>query len=88
MKLLPVGQASLAFTNTCLQATPVIAGAAIAAAAYAGKLSIEVFQKWKTAPPRLRQFYKVSLASACTDSFEVHSAEIMIYDSSIRGSTG
>ncbi|KAK9825024.1 hypothetical protein WJX74_001312 [Apatococcus lobatus] len=39
-------------------ATPVIAGAAIAAAAYAGKLSIEVFQKWKTAPPRLRQFYK------------------------------
>lgn len=43
-----------------LQATPVIAGAAIAAAAYAGKLSIEVFQKWKTAPPRLRQFYKVS----------------------------
>lgn len=46
--------------TTDTQATPVIAGAAIAAAAYAGKLSIEVFQKWKTAPPRLRQFYKVS----------------------------
>ena len=47
-----------------MQATPVIAGAAIAAAAYAGKLSIEVFQKWKTAPPRLRQFYKVSWRDA------------------------
>ena len=41
------------------QATPVIAGLAVGAAAYAGKTAIELFTKFRSAPPRLRQFYKV-----------------------------
>ena len=43
-----------------VQATPVIAGLAIGAAAYAGKAAIELAVKFRNAPPRLRQFYKVS----------------------------
>ena len=44
------------------QATPVIAGIAVGAAAYAGKAAIEIFTKFRNAPPRLRQFYKVRTA--------------------------
>ncbi|KAK9915999.1 hypothetical protein WJX75_007143 [Coccomyxa subellipsoidea] len=39
-------------------ATPVIAGIAVGAAAYAGKAAIEIFTKFRSAPPRMRQFYK------------------------------
>lgn len=42
-----------------VQATPVIAGIAVGAAAYAGKAAIELFTKFRNAPPRMRQFYKV-----------------------------
>lgn len=42
-----------------LQASAVVAGFAVGAAAYAGKAAIELFAKYRSAPPRLRQFYKV-----------------------------
>lgn len=45
--------------HTATQATPVIAGIAVGAAAYAGKAAIEIFTKFRNAPPRMRQFYKV-----------------------------
>ena len=47
-----------------VQATPVIAGLAIGAAAYAGKAAIELAVRFRNAPPRLRQFYKVSCTQA------------------------
>lgn len=42
-----------------LQASAIVAGFAVGAAAYAGKAAIELFAKYRSAPPRLRQFYKV-----------------------------
>lgn len=39
-------------------ASAVVAGVAVGAAAYAGKAAIELFTKYRSAPPRLRQFYK------------------------------
>ena len=45
--------------NIVLQASAVVAGFAVGAAAYAGKAAIELFTKFRSAPPRLRQFYKV-----------------------------
>ena len=44
------------------QATPLVAGLAVGAAAYAGKLAIEMAMKMRAAP-RLRNFYKVHRAS-------------------------
>lgn len=41
-----------------LQASAVVAGLAVGAAAYAGKAAIEIFTRYRSAP-RLRQFYKV-----------------------------
>ncbi len=41
------------------QATPLVAGLALGAAAFAGKYAIELATKLRAAPPRLRQFYKV-----------------------------
>ncbi|KAM7262424.1 hypothetical protein ACFE04_000107 [Oxalis oulophora] len=42
------------------QATPFIAGVAVAAAAYAGKYGIQAYQAFKARPPtaRLRKFYE------------------------------
>lgn len=40
-----------------LQTTPLIAGLAIGAAAYAGRAAVTVFTSWKSAP-RMRQFYR------------------------------
>ena len=45
-----------------MQATPLVAGLAVGAAAYAGKLAIEMAMKMRAAP-RLRNFYKVRRAS-------------------------
>ncbi|KAF7113523.1 hypothetical protein RHSIM_RhsimUnG0116900 [Rhododendron simsii] len=39
-------------------ATPLIAGIAVAAAAYAGRYSIQAWQAFKARPPRLRKFYE------------------------------
>ena len=41
------------------QTTPLMAGLGVAAAAYASRAAVLAFQSFKTAPPRLRQFYKV-----------------------------
>lgn len=41
-----------------LQTTPLIAGLAVGAAAYAAKTALQAFQTWKTAAPKMRQFYK------------------------------
>ncbi|KAK9808946.1 hypothetical protein WJX72_006793 [[Myrmecia] bisecta] len=38
--------------------TPLIAGLAVGAAAYAAKAAVEVAVKLRSAPPRMRQFYK------------------------------
>ncbi len=42
-----------------MQTTPLLAGLGVAAAAYGGRAAIQMFHAFKTAPPRLRQFYKV-----------------------------
>lgn len=42
-----------------VQASAAVAGIAVGVAAYAGKAAIELFAKYRNAPPRLRQFYKV-----------------------------
>ena len=55
--------------HVALQATPVAAGIAVGAAAYAGKALIDLAVKFRNAPPKLRQFYKV-----CT-SFCLHIQE-------------
>lgn len=49
-----------------LQTTPLVAGLAVGAAAYAGRLAIQAFQSFKSAPPRLRQFYKGGFLSEMT----------------------
>lgn len=38
--------------------TPLLAGLGVAAAAFTGRAAIQAFNAFKTAPPRLRQFYK------------------------------
>jgi DnaJ homolog subfamily C member 19 len=40
------------------QASPLIAGIAVAAAAYAGKYGIQAWQAFKARPPALRKFYE------------------------------
>ncbi|CAK8544940.1 unnamed protein product [Lathyrus oleraceus] len=39
-------------------ATPLMAGIAVAAAAYAGKVGIQAWQAFKARPPALRKFYE------------------------------
>ncbi|KAI9121950.1 hypothetical protein K1719_006639 [Acacia pycnantha] len=39
-------------------ATPLMAGLAVAAAAYAGRYGIQAWQAFKAGPPRLRNFYE------------------------------
>lgn len=41
-----------------MQTTPLIAGLAVGAAAYSARLAMNVFQSFKAAGPRMRQFYK------------------------------
>lgn len=41
-----------------LQTTPLIAGLAVGAAAYAARTALVAFQSFKAAGPRMRQFYK------------------------------
>ena len=41
-----------------LQTTPLLAGLAVGAAAYAGRAALQAAQAWKAAGPRMRQFYK------------------------------
>ena len=41
-----------------VQATPLVAGLAVGAAAYGARFAVQAFNSWKTAGPRLRQFYK------------------------------
>jgi len=41
-----------------MQTTPLIAGLAVGAAAYAARAAVQAFHGWKTAGPRMRQFYK------------------------------
>ncbi|GAB4818152.1 hypothetical protein N2152v2_005198 [Parachlorella kessleri] len=38
--------------------TPLLAGLAVGAAAYAGRAALQAAQAWKAAGPRMRQFYK------------------------------
>lgn len=38
--------------------TPLIAGLAVGAAAYAARAAVEIVNGWKAAGPRMRQFYK------------------------------
>ncbi|XP_052175679.1 mitochondrial import inner membrane translocase subunit TIM14-3-like [Diospyros lotus] len=46
--------------------TPLLAGLAVAAAAYAGRYSIQAWQAFKTRPPRIRRFYEGGFQSAMT----------------------
>lgn len=41
-----------------IQTTPLVAGLAVGAAAYAARAAYEAFHGWKAAGPRMRQFYK------------------------------
>lgn len=41
-----------------MQTTPLLAGLAIGAAAYAGRAALQAFQSFKSTGPRLRSFYK------------------------------
>jgi DnaJ family protein C protein 19 len=41
-----------------LQTTPLVAGLAVGAAAYAARTAIVAFQSFKAAGPRMKQFYK------------------------------
>ncbi|KAL6987434.1 hypothetical protein U1Q18_013182 [Sarracenia purpurea var. burkii] len=38
--------------------TPLLAGLAVAAAAYAGRYGIQAWQAFKARPPRMRKFYE------------------------------
>jgi len=40
------------------QTTPLVAGLAVAAAAYAGRYGIVAWQAFKARPPRMRRFYE------------------------------
>jgi len=48
------------FVYYCLQATPLIAGLAVAATALAGRYGIQAWQAYKARPivPRMRKFYE------------------------------
>ncbi|KAL7195461.1 hypothetical protein ACSBR1_035643 [Camellia fascicularis] len=46
--------------------TPLLAGFALAAAAYAGRYSIQAWQAFKTRPPRIRRFYEGGFQPAMT----------------------
>lgn len=50
------------------QVAPILAGVAVAAAAYAGKYGIEAWQAFKARPPRpkLRKFYEGGFQAAMT----------------------
>lgn len=41
-----------------LQTTPLLAGLAVGAAAYAARMGLQAYQSFKTAGPRMRSFYK------------------------------
>ena len=41
-----------------MQTTPLVAGLAVGAAAYGARFAVQAFNSWKSAGPRLRQFYK------------------------------
>ncbi|CAI8615746.1 unnamed protein product [Vicia faba] len=47
-------------------ATPLIAGIAVAAAAYAGKAGIQAWQAFKARPPALRKFYEGGFQATMT----------------------
>ncbi|MED6187265.1 hypothetical protein PIB30_074785 [Stylosanthes scabra] len=47
-------------------ATPFFAGIAVAAAAYAGRYSIQAWQAFKARPPRMRKFYEGGFHAAMT----------------------
>ncbi|XP_059646922.1 mitochondrial import inner membrane translocase subunit TIM14-3-like [Cornus florida] len=47
-------------------AAPLIAGLAVAAAAYAGRYGIQAWQAFKASPPRMRKFYEGGFQSKMT----------------------
>ena len=42
----------------CTQTTPLLAGLAVGAAAYAARFGLQAYQSFRSAGPRMRQFYK------------------------------
>ena len=48
------------------QATPLMAGLAVAAAAYAGRYGIQAWQAFKASPPRMRKFYEGGFQTTMT----------------------
>lgn len=56
------------FVIAFLQVAPILAGVAVAAAAYAGKYGIEAWQAFKARPPRpkFRKFYEGGFQAAMT----------------------
>ena len=57
---MPANQASTDEITLSTQTTPLLAGLGVAAAAYGSRAAMQAWQAFKVAPPRLRQFYKVS----------------------------
>ncbi|KAL6998250.1 hypothetical protein U1Q18_008376 [Sarracenia purpurea var. burkii] len=53
-------------SNIAPMTTPLLAGFAVAAAAYAGRYSILAWQAFKARPPRLRRFYEGGFQPAMT----------------------
>ncbi|GFZ11121.1 chaperone DnaJ-domain superfamily protein [Actinidia rufa] len=51
-------QSIMLIGNTELRSTPLIAGLAVATAAYAGRYGILAWQAFKARPPRMRKFYE------------------------------
>ena len=48
------------------QATPLVAGIAVAAAAYAGRYGIQAWQAFKARPPSMRKFYEGGFQATMT----------------------
>ncbi|XP_014618051.1 mitochondrial import inner membrane translocase subunit TIM14-3-like isoform X1 [Glycine max] len=48
------------------QATPLVAGIAVAAAAYAGRYGIQAWQAFKARPPSMRKFYEGGFPATMT----------------------
>lgn len=71
--LLTVVRTCISLLARSMQATPLVAGLAVGAAAYAGKLAIEMAMKMRAAP-RLRNFYKVRRASRGMRGLSGHAA--------------
>ncbi len=49
------------------QATPLLAGLGVAAAAYTAKQMVQLYVKMRAAPPAMRAFYKVCLLRSAVE---------------------